>query len=219
MLLQQFNYQVCTASTAGQTLDLVSVAMPSLIMTDLILPGMSGVDLLRLLKQDPRTASIPVVIFYHAGDEAAERRCQNAGAAACISKPIEAEHLFRTVQRAIELTPRTNIRIQTTLSVTINSHSLDMIEGDCASILSEQGMYVRMSNPYPRNELLTIQINLNGHPISVDTMVLYSHTHGNGPFKEPGVGLRFLRLAPEDQLLIRQFIHEEIMKGIAARKT
>jgi hypothetical protein len=94
-----------------------------------------------------------------------------------------------------------------------------MIEGDCASILSEQGMYVRMSNPYPRNELLTIQINLNGHPISVDTMVLYSHTHGNGPFKEPGVGLRFLRLAPEDQLLIRQFIHEEIMKGIAARKT
>jgi CheY-like chemotaxis protein len=218
MLLQHFNYQVCTASTVGQTLDLVSVAMPSLIMTDLVLPGMSGVDLLRLVKQDPRTASIPVVIFYHAGDEAAERRCRDAGAAGCIPKPIEAEHLFRTVQRTIEHTPRANIRIQTTLSVTINRQSLDMIEGDCASILSEQGMYVRMSDPYPRNELLTVQINLNGQKISVDTMVLYSYTHGYGPFKEPGMGLRFLRIAPEDQLFIRKFIREEIMKGIAARK-
>jgi CheY-like chemotaxis protein len=218
MLLQQFNYQVCTASTAGQTLDLVSVAIPSLIMTDLVLPGMNGIDLLRLLRQDLRTASIPVVIFYHAGDEVAERRCRDAGAAGCIQKPIEAEHLFRTVQKAIEHTPRANIRIQTGLSVSINSHALDRIEGDCASILSEQGMYVRMSDPYPRNELLTVQINLNGQKISVDTMVLYSHTHGNGPFKEPGMGLKFLRIAPEDKMFIRQFIREEIMKGIAARK-
>lgn len=219
MLLQQFNYQVCTASTAGQTLDMVSIAMPSLIITDITLPGMSGMDLFRLLRQDPRTASIPVIIFFHAGDDVAERRCHDAGAAGCISKPIKAELLFRVVQKTIEHTPRSNIRLHTSLSVTIGNNSLDMTEGDCASVLSEQGMYVRMSNPYPQHERLAIQINLNGRKISVDTVVLYSHTYGNGPFKEPGMGLKFLRIEPDDQLFIREFIRDEIMKGIAGEKT
>ncbi len=219
VLLQQFDYQVCTASTAGQTLDMVSVAMPSLIITDLVLPGMSGVDLLRLLRQDARTASIPVIIFFNAGDEVAERRCHNSGAAGCIPKPIQAEHLFRIVQKTIERTPRSNIRLQTSLSVTINGHLLDMTEGDCASILSENGMYIRMTDPYPRDERLAIQIHLNERRISADTVVLYSHTYGNGPFKEPGMGLKFLRIAPDDQLFIREYIREEIMKGIGSSKT
>jgi len=218
VLLQQLDYQVCTASTAGQTLEMVSIAMPSLIITDLVLPGMSGVDLLRLLRQDARTASIPVIIFFNAGDEVAERRCHNAGAAGCISKPIQAEHLFKIVQKTIEQTPRTNIRLHTSLSVTIDGHSLDMTEGDCASILSENGMYVRMANPHSRDDRLAIQINLNGRSISVDTVVLYSHTYGNGPFKEPGMGLKFTRILPEDQLFIRKFIRDEIMRGITAKK-
>jgi len=197
---------------------MVSVAMPSLIITDLVLPGMSGVDLLRLLRQDPRTASLPVVIFYRAGDDVAERRCRDSGAAGCIPKPINAENVFQTIQNILERTPRSHIRIQTSLSVIINGRSLDVNEGDFASILSEQGMYVRMADPYPRNEQLAIQINLNGRTISVDTVVLYSHAHGNGPFKEPGMGLKFLRILQQDQLCIRQFIREEVMSGITTKK-
>lgn len=215
MLLQRFKYQVCTASTAGQALEMVSVAAPSLVTADLFLPGLSGMDLLSLFRQDPRTSSIPLIFLFPSGDKTAEKRCRAAGVAGCITKPFEVEDLYRTVQAAIESTPRANIRIHTSLSVTINDVPLDHVDGDCASVLSEHGMYVRMKNPYPRNEMLTVRLNLNGRLIIGDTTVLYSHTYGDGPFKEPGMGLKFLRISFEDQLFIRQFIRNEISKGIS----
>jgi CheY-like chemotaxis protein len=214
LLLQRFDYQVWSANTAGQALEMVSVAVPALVIADLVLPGMSGMDLFHLLRQDPRTSSLPVVFLIPAGDGAAEKRCREAGAAGCISKPIQAEELYRTVQAAIEPTPRKNIRIKTRMAVLVNNVPLKCIEGECASILSEHGMYVPIPKPYPKNEQLTVQIKINNRSVSAKASVLYRHTYGEGPFKEPGMGLKFISMAPEDQDFIRQFIREEATKGI-----
>lgn len=61
MLLQRFNYHVCTAKTGEEALEMITVAVPSLVITALVLPGMSGLDLLNRLRQDPRTQSVPVI--------------------------------------------------------------------------------------------------------------------------------------------------------------
>ncbi len=214
MLLQRFDYRVCTANTAGQALDMISVATPSLVIADLFLPGMGGVDLIRLLRQDPRTSSLPTILFVPAGDRAAERRCVDAGAA-CLPKPIRPEDLYRAVQAAVEDTPRSAIRIKTRLSVSVNNIPLDCIEGECASVLSEHGVYVRMFKPYDRNEQLVVKMNMGDRIIEAEATVLYSHRFGEGPFATPGMGLKFVRIAPEDREFIRQFIHNEVMGDIA----
>jgi len=214
LLLQRFEYQVWSASTAGQALEMVSVAIPALVIADLVLPGMSGMDLFHLLRQDPRTASLPVVFLISAGDHTAETRCREAGAAGWISRPIQTEDLYRTVQRAIEPNPRKNIRIQTRMAVSVNNEPLKCIEGQCASILSEHGMYVQIPRPYPRNEHLSVQIKINNRTVSAEATVLYRHAYGEGPFKEPGMGLKFISIAPKDQDVIRQFIREEVTRGV-----
>ncbi len=214
LILQRFDYQVWSANTTGQALEMVSVAVPALIIADLTLPGMSGLDLFHLLKQDPRTSYVPVVFLIPAGDEAAERQCREAGASGCISKPIQAEELYRTVQATIEPAPRKNMRIKTHLAVSVNNVPLKCIEGECASILSEHGMYVPMSKPYPKNEQINIQIKINNRNVSAKASVLYRHMHGEGPFKEPGMGLKFIGMASEDKDFIRRFIREEATKGI-----
>jgi len=215
MLLQRFAYRVCTANTTGQALEMASVAVPALVVADLFLPGMSGVDLMRLLRQDPRTASLPVIFLIPADDKIAEMRCAAANAAACIQKPVLAETLYRAVQAALEVTPRANIRVPTRLSVTVNNVTLDSIEGECTSVLSEHGMYVRTLKPYDRNDELSVTLTINGRRIAAGAKVLYSHRFGDGPFVEPGMGLRFIRLAPEDHEFIRQFIRNEVTSGIA----
>ena len=214
LLLQRFEYQVWSASTAGQALEMVSVAIPALVIADLVLPGMSGMDLFHLLRQGPRTASLPVVFLISAGDHTAETRCREAGAAGWISRPIQTEDLYRTVQRAIEPNPRKNIRIQTRMAVSVNNEPLKCIEGQCASILSEHGMYVQIPRPYPRNEHLSVQIKINNRTVSAEATVLYRHAYGEGPFKEPGMGLKFINIAPKDQDFIRQFIREEVTRGV-----
>ena len=216
LLLQRFDYQVWTANTTAQALEMAAVAVPALVIADLSLPGMNGMDLLHLLKQDPRTSSVPVVLLIPAGNEAIVKRCLDEGAAGCISRPIQAEELFRAVQASVEPSPRENIRIETRLAVSVNNVPLKCIEGECASILSEYGMYVPMTKPYPKNEQLTVQIKINNRSVSVKASVLYHHTYGEGPFKEPGMGLKFIGMASEDQDFIRQFIREETMKSINA---
>jgi len=214
LLLQRFDYRVCTSNTAGQALEMVSVAVPSLIIADLLLPGMSGLDLFNLLKQDPRTAEVPVIFLSQADDPTAESRCHETGAFACIPKPIETEALFRIVQSAIESHPRVNIRIPTKLSVSVNKTPLDSIEGECASVLSEHGMYVRMRKPYQRDEQLDVELKINGRLIPAKATVLYCHRFDDGPFREPGMGLKFMKLAHGDREFIREFIRSEITRGI-----
>ena len=47
-------------------------------------------------------------------------------------------------------------------------------------------------------------------------MVLYSFNRGEGPLKTPGMGIRFMRISSEDQVLIRNFIRRELTKGLTA---
>lgn len=214
MLLQRFEYNISTAANAAEALKTAGVAAPSLVITSLVLSDMPGLELIRRMRQAPRTAAVPVLVKTADRTPETERLCRQAGVAACLYEPVNAEELYRTVQAAIEPTPRQNIRISTFLSVSVDGKPLDCVEGECASVLSEHGMYVRTLRPYSSNTRLSVQIVIKGRPITVEAVVLYSHKFGEGPFKEPGMGLKFVRVAPQDQELIRQFIREELMKGI-----
>lgn len=147
MLLQRFGYCVCAANTSAQALNMLFMAIPALVIADLCLPVMTGIDLNRLLKQDPRSASVPVIILRPSGDEAALRRCQALNIIS-LPKPVHGEDLYQAVRAAIEVTPRSNIRIKTRLSVSVNNVPLGCIEDECASVLSEHGMFVRTREPY-----------------------------------------------------------------------
>jgi CheY-like chemotaxis protein len=217
LLLQRFAYEVSSANTAAQALELISANRPALIITDVVLPGMSGMDLFHLLKQDLRTAFIPVIFVIPLSDVASERRCLDSGAAACISKPIQAEELFRTVQQVIEPKPRAGIRIDTRLPVSLNNVPLDCAKGDCAIDLSEHGIYVPMHDPYPQNRRVTLQIHIKDRTISATGAVLHSHPSGETPLrKEPGMGLKFVNIAPQDQDFIRTFIRDEVNRDVKA---
>ena len=93
-------------------------------------------------------------------------------------------------------------------------HPDQTVEGECVSVLSENGMSARPLNPYPRNDHLAIEMNINGRVVFADAAVLHSHQPGKEPFTEPGMGLKFIRIAPEDRDFLRQFIREEDSRGI-----
>ena len=214
MLLQRFEYRVCSAKTASLALETLSVAQPGLVITayDRRQSGRPG--LLALLKQDPRTSMVPVIVVIAAGDLVAERRSLDAGAARCLAKPLQAEELFQAVQLTIEPFPRAGIRVPASIPVSVDNMPLDYNSGECATDLSEQGMYVRTLKPSPTHAHVSVTIVLKDRPIALDAEVLYSHRIGQGAFGEPGMGLRFTTIPPEGQAFIRRYIHESINRGI-----
>ena len=63
LALARFGYSVLTASDGDEGLALAREKIPDLIVLDLMLPKLSGAQLLEALKQDPGTAHIPVVVL------------------------------------------------------------------------------------------------------------------------------------------------------------
>ncbi|MEB3224263.1 MAG: response regulator [Synechococcus sp.] len=74
---------------------------PSLIISDLNLPKLSGVDLLRRIKQDPYLQAIPVIIFSTSRAEADILRCYQAQANCFITKPDNVDDFFAVAQHMI----------------------------------------------------------------------------------------------------------------------
>ena len=74
------------------------VAPPAALVTDLLMPGMSGVQLCRFLQHDPATANVPVVLLTAAGDRRSRFWARSAGAVAFVSKA--------EVDALIELLPK-----------------------------------------------------------------------------------------------------------------
>jgi CheY-like chemotaxis protein len=216
MILQRLEYPVCSALGVGNALEMAAASAPSLVITELNLKGMNGLELIHHLRQEPRTHAVPVIVMTKELTPELDMQCREAGAAACIGKPVQANELFRVTHPVLDPgSRRKNIRIQTRLNVFVNDHPLDCVEGECASMLSTKGLYIRTLKPYALDTQVHIRIDLSEDTLSVEAKVIYCHTYGEGPFGSPGMGLQFLTITPQGRELIRRFINEEVSHGIA----
>ncbi len=71
---------------------------PNLIILDMLLPGMSGVDLIRLIKQNDQWAKIPVVVVTVLSREESIGTGTEAATAFWVNKPFDANNLVQTIQ-------------------------------------------------------------------------------------------------------------------------
>ncbi len=86
--LSSEGYEVVTAVTGEAALDAARSAEPDLIVLDLMLPGIDGLDVARILKEDPRTRGIPIVMLTARGEEADVVRGLELGADDYLAKPF-----------------------------------------------------------------------------------------------------------------------------------
>lgn len=83
--LARAGYDVSSAVDGENAIDFARCIVPDLILLDLLLPKMGGIDVLRALKKDPKTAAIPIVVLTGMSDKNAER-LEHDGAYGFLSK-------------------------------------------------------------------------------------------------------------------------------------
>ncbi len=83
--LARAGYEVLTASDGEEALKVARAQKPSIMLLDMLLPKMTGPDVLKALKKDPETAGIAVVVFTGMSHKNAER-LQQDGAVAYLQK-------------------------------------------------------------------------------------------------------------------------------------
>jgi two-component system cell cycle response regulator DivK len=102
-LLEGLGYEVLQALDAESALAILKTRSPGVIIMDIQLPDMSGIDCTRKIKSDPTLCHIPVIAvtaFAMDGDEAHFRQC---GCDDYISKPISLDGLVSTIKKHVPL--------------------------------------------------------------------------------------------------------------------
>jgi len=100
-LFEQRGHAVSEAKDAESGLEMIAAAPPELILMDLGLPGMDGLEATRLLKADPATADIPVIACTAHSMTGDEGHALQAGCCAYISKPIDPTRFVDQVEAAL----------------------------------------------------------------------------------------------------------------------
>ncbi len=217
MLLQRLDYHVFTAGNAEEALQYLSIARPAALVTELLLPTMNGMDLINRVKLDGRTKDMPIVVLTSMKDPKVEEMCLVAGCAAYLRKPVEHNALYRTIQHAIEVTPRHYIRLSTCFKLEIaDDPSPAAARNECVTALSENGIFVMTYRPRPANSLLSLCFYVENRPVKVRAVVLYAVTTAGGPLKEPGMGLKFVDISNEDRAFLQRFINDQVTKDLAS---
>ena len=100
--LELAGYEVLTASTGEEALALALEHRPKLALLDLVMPKLSGMDVIRRIRQEPGLSSMPVIVLSaHVGQWDVERALE-AGADYYLSKPFtDADDLVVRVKQAL----------------------------------------------------------------------------------------------------------------------
>ena len=100
-LLEAHGYQTSGTSNGHEALSLVRSMRPDLVLMDIQLPQVSGLEVTRWIKDDPELRAIPVVAVTAFAMKGDEERIREGGCEAYLSKPISVGKFIETVRRFI----------------------------------------------------------------------------------------------------------------------
>ncbi|NJM73119.1 MAG: response regulator [Scytonema sp. RU_4_4] len=99
--LIESGYNVIQATGAKEAIEKAQLQNPDVIVTDVVMPGMSGFELCRSLKRNPATQKVPIVICSSKNQEIDRLWAMRQGADAYVTKPYTREQLLRAIKSVV----------------------------------------------------------------------------------------------------------------------
>jgi len=211
MLLRRLGHAIMIARSGEKALEFMVVSPPAAIVAD---PAAGIALFLSRLRQDSRFYDVPLILLSWWHNASLEEVQKTGDFFAYLRKPIDVTQLYCTVDAAVKKGPRRNIRITTQIMVTLED-GLAGADGH-ATTLSEHGLFFRTFVPRQVSARIPAVIRIKDASIRLEAVVLYVIPFDEGPFQEPGMGMKFINISRSDRDLIAAFIVDELENGIRA---
>lgn len=103
LILSRKNYEIAFAVSGEQALEMLESISPELILLDIVMPGMDGLEVCEKIRSNPLTEGIPIIFLTGRASAEDIKKGFHAGAVDYISKPFNSEELLARVRTHIEL--------------------------------------------------------------------------------------------------------------------
>ena len=97
-LLQRFGYEILEAPDGEQGVKITMEKIPDLILMDIMMPKMDGLDATRIIKADNKTKHIPVIALTSYAMKGDREKTLEAGCDGYIAKPIDIQEVLKTIE-------------------------------------------------------------------------------------------------------------------------
>jgi len=111
LVFESRGFWVTTAYDGEQALKALQVELPEVIVLDLMMPGIGGLEVCRQIRQDPRTAHIPIIVLSAMPNESAHQQALDAGANEHLIKPIRPSDLIRRIREVVGSKEMSSVQI------------------------------------------------------------------------------------------------------------
>lgn len=103
MYLEYEGFRVAEAQNGDEAVSKTHAELPSLVLMDASMPRLDGWDAVKILKGDPRTRHIPILMLTGHAYEEHRLKAASVGADGFLAKPVLPDDLAREVRRVLEL--------------------------------------------------------------------------------------------------------------------
>ncbi len=205
MLLQRFGYAVASTNNAQEGVEFLCVAPAVAVFAE---AGSVGGDMITRLKADLRFRDVPLVMTTDSRNAELELKLRQGEISGLLRTPLDPNDVFQILQEVIENGTRRNIRIATGLPAVLQDSS-GTTEG-YVTVLSQFGLFFRSLEARPANSRVTVSMKIWDRAVDLEAEVLYVVSFEEGPFAEPGMGMKFMKIEPQDNAMITLFIYEQL---------
>jgi DNA-binding response OmpR family regulator len=94
-------FRVLKTSKSAPAIEMMTADKPDIVLLDIMMPEVSGLDILRQMRRDPRLAGIPVIVVTAKGMPADIKNGMEAGASTYLTKPVGFQELKDAVERTL----------------------------------------------------------------------------------------------------------------------
>ena len=101
LMLERAGHEVETTASGDEGLTMAAQAQPELAIIDVMMPGLSGYDVVRKLRANPHTFGIPIIILTARSQPMDKQMALDAGANAFMSKPVTSQELIERVDAVL----------------------------------------------------------------------------------------------------------------------
>jgi uncharacterized protein (TIGR02266 family) len=207
---------VITASSGEAALELIRKQRPSIVVTDLDMPGMGGDALCREVRRDPELAGTPVIIMTSTERAADRARAVRAGANDIVAKPISRMTLVESVGRFMRSGPAGLERVD--LETNVRIRTADIEAWGLSANLSRGGIFIEADAVMPSETEVELEFELpeTGEPLQSTARVVWAREAGS-PSSRSGMGLQFLAIDREATQQIETFVFEHARHDASGR--
>jgi CheY-like chemotaxis protein len=208
LLLKRLGFQLLTSRNGHEALRLIRLNPVDLVMLNVYMPILDGIETLRLIKSDSRISHLPVIMVSADMSPETMKVCQDFGCRDFLPKPVKVDRLHAAIQESFFLQGghcRQHIRTSCSRKIMVE------FRGDqrhyYTETFSEGGVYVRTRNPLLVDSAVVVSLDLDDGRRRYKGKVIYVKNEvGDFSTLSPGMAIQFVELSSQDTLELNSFM-------------